>query len=59
MPSVGYAPKSKMQTISSRAKPIPASKYTTSLPNHNKLAKAPQAKQFVKGGRTAKKLEPN
>ena len=56
MPSVGYAPKTKMQTISSRAKPIPVSKYTSPLPNHNKLAKAPQAKQFVKGGRPAPKL---
>ena len=50
-------PKTKYETISSK-KGIPKSKYTTPLPNHNKLARAPQAKQFVKGGPPARKLGP-
>lgn len=56
MPRLGYASKTKTETIQSRSKPIPPSKYTTPLPNRNKLAKAPQAKQFVKGGPKAREL---
>jgi len=41
-----------------RTKQIPKSKYTKPLPNRDKLAKAPQAKQFVKGGKSAPKLGP-
>lgn len=50
MPRLGYAPKTKSETISQKSKPVPLSKYTKPLPNRNKLAKAPQARQFVKGG---------
>jgi len=41
--------KTKFKTVK-QSKGPPKSKYTTPLPNKNKMAKAGQPTQFVKGG---------
>lgn len=43
--------------MSVRARKMPTSKYTRPLPSKARLAAAPQARSFVKGGPKAPKLE--